>query len=100
MEPDALIFTDSDDKVLAQDRHVAAWSGALAAPSRKGSSSRTSLARSAARLIDQCPFSLFLEEAAHVIRRLRPALEDSGVTTIQMRLRGLYRVEHIPEPVR
>ena len=92
-EGDAIIYTDSYDKVLGLDRHVAAWWGGGTGTREHGFFRPDEVARSIERLVDEMPVYLFFADHDYVMPRLEPALSALGLAIAPTDLAQLYRVQ-------
>jgi hypothetical protein len=90
-EPDAVIYTDVFDKVLASYRDVAAWWGGSEG-TLEGFFRPEEVAASMARLLPSRPVYVFVAEEAYVIPRLDEALMEHGYRTEPTDLKRLYAV--------
>jgi hypothetical protein len=99
-EADAIIFTDTYDKVLGLDRQVAAWWGGPRGTTEDGFFRPDEVARSVERLVDEQPVYLFFSDHDYVMPRLEPALQQQGLAATATDMEQLYKVERELLPVR
>jgi hypothetical protein len=92
-ETNALIYTDSFDKVLALERHVAGWWGGSRGTMEEGLFKPDEVTASIARVVDEYPVYLFFADHDYVMPRLEPALNDRALIATPTEMARLYRVE-------